>query len=336
MYLLPKKFFSKCSTGHIDFNFWTLVENFCQKLQFFQSKSTNRVKIMFFFRERNLLSQNDSLNIWHAVLTSLTFLFHQKPETFSLRAQNFEKFSSSRKVWFGKSPGHLECLPDEPGVFLQINVSSEKPWEKNRIVSSSEEFFLEKFYWSRRFQFWHPCRKHLPTFGISSFKISKQSQNYFFWKKRFVSECFSGHMECCFDKSAGIVSPRNRHKFPVCPKGKKICFKETNFCSKCSSVHLECLPGSSKVYLKCLWTRRFQFDTTIGYFCQDSGTLPLDVGKMIQSVFFEKKSFHSKSFSDHMDCSFGISVKLVLAVTPKDLSQTPKVWKVLFLLGKCP
>ena len=85
-----------------------------------------------------------------------------------------------------------------------------------------------------------------------------------------------------------------------------------------------------------LWTRRFQFDTTIGYFCQDSGTLPLDVGKTIQSVFFEKKSIYFKSSSDHVDCSFGNSVKFVLSVTPKILAQSPKVWKVLFLLEKCP
>ena len=59
-------------------------------------------------------------------------------------------------------------------------------------------------------------------------------------------------------------------------------------------------------------------------------------GKRFKVAFFLKqKSFYSKSFSDHMDCSFGNSVKFVLAVTPKDLAQSPKVWKVLFFLENC-
>ena len=37
-----------------------------------------------------------------------------------------------------------------------------------------------------------------------------------------------------------------------------------------------------------------------------------------------------------MECSCGNSVKFVLVVTPKILAQSPKIWKILFLLEKCP
>ena len=91
LFLLAKNFYSKSFTGHADFSFDTLVENICKRQELLYSESANRVKIKF-FSNKNLLIQSVSLITWHAVLTSLPFLFHQKPETFSLRAQKFEKF----------------------------------------------------------------------------------------------------------------------------------------------------------------------------------------------------------------------------------------------------
>ena len=177
MHLQPKEFFSKCSSGHLNFGFHTLVENVRQRQEFLHSKSANRVKTIFF--EKTFLSQGVFQDTWTAVLTNLLKLFRQESATF----------------------------PSLP----------------------------------------------------------------------------------------------RRQKNLVCAK---------IFGSKCSSVHVECLPGSSRFHLKCLWTRSCQFDTPSGFFCLESGTFPLIVGKTIQSVFFGKKSFYSKSFSDHMD-SFGISVKFV-------------------------
>ena len=69
--------------------------------------------------------------------------------------------------------------------------------------------------------------------------------------------------------------------FPSVPERQKSLVCDKFFCSKCSSVHVECLPGSSRFHLKCLWTRSCQFDTTSWYFSQESGTLPLKVGKRI-------------------------------------------------------
>ena len=141
-------------------------------------------------------------------------------------------------------------------------------------------------------------------------------------------------MECCFNKPAKIVSPRNRNFSLLAQKAKNLVC-DNFFCSKCSSVHVECLPGSSRFYLKCLWTRSCQFDTPSGYFCLQSGTLPLIVGKTIQSVFFRKKIvLLQKLLWSHGH--FWQFCQLCLTVTPEILLQSPKVWKILFLQEKCP
>ena len=68
-----------------------LSKTFAKTWSLFIQNQQTESKLCFFWK-KNLLSQSVSLNIWHAVLTSLPFMFHQKPETFSLRAQKFEKF----------------------------------------------------------------------------------------------------------------------------------------------------------------------------------------------------------------------------------------------------
>ena len=165
--------------------------------------------------------------------------------------------------------------------FLQINISPEKPWKNKKLHLHPKKVFFKMFFRSLKFRFPHPCRKRLQTSGISSFKISKQSQNYFFsWKKPFVPKCFPRNMDCCFDKPAKIVLLRNRN-FSILAQNHTNLVCDKFFCSNCSSVHVECLPGSSRFHLKCLWIRSCQFDTTSGYFCQESGTHPLNVGKRI-------------------------------------------------------
>ena len=68
-----------------------LSERFAKIWSLFNQSQQTESKLCF-FSKKNLLSQSVSLNRWHAVLTSLPFLFHQKTETFSLRALKFEKF----------------------------------------------------------------------------------------------------------------------------------------------------------------------------------------------------------------------------------------------------
>ena len=123
------------------------------------------------------------------------------------------------------STGREECPTDEPAVFLQIRVSSGKPSQNIKlyllpkkilsILSSGHmdfvfDTFVENF-----------CLKS----GISSLKIRKDSQTFFFGEiNLFVSKLFSGHMECGVDNSAKSFSPWNRQLLAHCPKVKKFWF----------------------------------------------------------------------------------------------------------------
>ena len=157
-----------------------------------------------------------------------------------------------------------------------------------------------------------------------------------FFEKSFVSKCFLDTWNAILTN----MLKECRHEtvtFPSLPKGKKLCLwqsflLELFLCTRrMPSLFVQSL------YEVLVWTRRFQFDTTSECFCQEFGTVPLNVGKRFKIVIFmKKKSFYSTSFSDHMDCSFGNSVKFVLAVAPETLAQTPKIRKNLFLLEKCP
>ena len=145
------------------------------------------------------------------------------------------------------------------------------------------------FYWSRTFQFLHPCRKHLPTSGTSLFRISKQSQNnVFFAKKTSCLKVFFWTHGKLFWKICWKSFAKKSAIFPSLPERQEFLVCDKLFCSKSSTVHVESLPSSFKLYSKWLWTRRFQFDTTGGYFCQDSGTLPLKVEKRFNVVFLMK------------------------------------------------
>ena len=147
---------------------------------FFSQKKT------FWFK---VLLRTHGMQFWHLC----RFV---SPETRNILAQSpkvwkvlfvLEKCPSESSTW------HLECLPDEPGVFLQIEVSSEKPWNYNKLylLSSSKNFF-KTFYWSPRFQFWHPCWKVSPKIRNFYIQISKQSQNnVFLSRKSFLTQSVS-------------------------------------------------------------------------------------------------------------------------------------------------
>ena len=89
------------------------------------------------------------------------------------------------------SNGRVESLTDKPWVFLQIRLSSEKPWKDIKLylppnkvlpkcspghVDSVLDTLVENF-----------CHKS----GISSLKIRKDSQTYFLGKKTRLSQSFS-------------------------------------------------------------------------------------------------------------------------------------------------
>ena len=89
------------------------------------------------------------------------------------------------------SNGRVECLTDEPWVFLQIRFSSEKPSKDIKLYLPPNKVLPKKFLWSRGFCFWHPCWKLLPQ--IRNFFIQKQKRmsNIFFWKRTLLSQSFS-------------------------------------------------------------------------------------------------------------------------------------------------
>ena len=144
------------------------------------------------------------------------------PETQNILAQCPEV----RKVLFlpeisplESSTGHEECLTDEPAVFLQIRVSSEKSSQIIKLYLLPKNFLsnfssgLMDFVFDTFVEYF--CHKS----GISSFKTRKECQTNFFWKKNpFVSKLFSAeHMECGVGNSAENFLPRNQHFFAHCP-----------------------------------------------------------------------------------------------------------------------
>ena len=82
MYLPSNKCLTKSSSGHVDFVFDTLVENFCHKSGISSFKSRKECQTYFFWK-KTLLSQSFSLlNIWNAVLTTPQKHFANKTSLF--------------------------------------------------------------------------------------------------------------------------------------------------------------------------------------------------------------------------------------------------------------
>ena len=173
LYLLQKNFFSKSFTGHADFSFDTLVENLCKRQELLYSESANRVKIMFFSKKKNILSQSVSLDRWNAVLTNLLKMFRQKNGFSLLIAQRSKNFNFSRKFFFEMFRWTRRMLIWGTWSFLASHNFLGKAMKRYKVVSSSKknlskcssgqddsglDTFVENF-----------CQKS----GISSFKISR-------------------------------------------------------------------------------------------------------------------------------------------------------------------
>ena len=119
LYLPPIKVLPKSSSGHVDFVFDTLVENFCHKsgISYFKSRKFCQT---YFFWKKTLLSQSFSLlNIWNAVLTTPLKTFRQQNIFFSLIAH--ESYSFGYCQIFSPemlgSVGHVENLPGSTSFF---------------------------------------------------------------------------------------------------------------------------------------------------------------------------------------------------------------------------
>ena len=116
------------------------------------------------------------------------------PETQKIlaRCPKVGKVLFLQEIWpLECSTGHEECLTDEHWVFLQIRFSWEKPSKDiklylppNNVLPKSSSGHVD-FVFDTLVE--SICRKS----GISSFKIRKECQTYFFWKKNLLSQSFS-------------------------------------------------------------------------------------------------------------------------------------------------
>ena len=88
-----------------------------------------------------------------------------------------------------------ECLTDEPAVFLQIRVSSGKPPQNIKLYLLAKKIFIQIFFWSHGFCFWHPCWKLLPSIRNFFIQNQKRQSNLLFWGKELV--CLKAFLWTC-------------------------------------------------------------------------------------------------------------------------------------------
>ena len=118
LYLPPSKVLPKSSSGHVDFVFDTLVENFCLKSGISSFKSRKECQT-YFFGKKTLLSQSFSLlNIWNAVLTTPLKTFREQNIIFPLNGHK-SKNSGDCQVF---SPGNVRLRRTRrmPAWFVQF------------------------------------------------------------------------------------------------------------------------------------------------------------------------------------------------------------------------
>ena len=132
------------------------------------------------------------------------------------------------------STGRVECLTDEPGVFLQIRISSEKPSKDIKLCLLPKNVSQNSSSGHADFVFDTLVENFRRKSGISSFKIRKECQtDLFFGKKPFVSMLFSGHIEWGVDNTAKNLSPTNQPFFCSLPISQKVLVTARLFHPKC-------------------------------------------------------------------------------------------------------
>ena len=155
-------------------------------MEVFLLKSGKGLKLNFSLRKSSTFSKICSGHMECSFGNSADFVL---PETQKILAQ----CPKVRKVLFLPdsrplecSTGRVECLTDEPWVFLQIRFSSEKPSKDiklylppNKVLPKSSSGHVDFVFDTLVENFCHKS-------GISSLKIRKECQTYFFWGKKPV------------------------------------------------------------------------------------------------------------------------------------------------------
>ena len=125
--LLPKNVSPKRSSGHVDFVFDTLVENFGHRSWTSSFKIRKECQIYLFSQKKTIFSKSFSLqNIWNAVLATPLKVFCHETSTFSLTAHK-SKIYRSCQIFSPEllgSTGHVECLPGSCSFYFEVVADS--------------------------------------------------------------------------------------------------------------------------------------------------------------------------------------------------------------------
>ena len=106
-------FLSKCSSGNIEFGFYTLGEKIWEILDVLRSESEKISKVMFLWNKNSLLLQIASVVAWSAFAATLLVIFRRTTVHFSLRAVEVKKFGFSQKIILLEK----KIFPDKSVVF---------------------------------------------------------------------------------------------------------------------------------------------------------------------------------------------------------------------------
>ena len=184
----------------------------------FSLKVGRSIKIAFFLKNSSIYSKSCS---GHMECSFGNFANFVVPETQNILAH----CPKVRNVLFLPefrplecSTGRVECLTDEPWVFFANQIFLRTTIKRHKVVSSSEKVLPKGSSGHVDFVFDTLVENFCHKSGISSFKIRKESQTYFFGKNPFVSKFFSAeHMECVVNNSAKSISPAKHLFFAHCP-----------------------------------------------------------------------------------------------------------------------
>ena len=173
------------------------------------------------------------------------------------------------------STGHEECLTDEHWVFLQIRFSSEQPSKDIRLYFPPNKVLPKSSSGHVHFVFDTLVENFCHKSGISSFKIRKECQTYFFWKKTLLSQSFSLLNIWNAVLTTPLKTFRQQNIIFSLIAHKSKTFGDCQIFSHemlDSAGHVECLPGSSS----------FCFEVSVDAKCADLITLADPFSKDIE------------------------------------------------------
>ena len=167
------------------------------------------------------------------------------------------------------STGRVECLTDEPWVFLQIRFSSEQPSKDIRLYLPPNKVLPKKVPLVTWILFLTPLLKTSatnPEFLHS--KAEKNVKHIFLEKNPFVSKFFSAeHMECGVKTPLKTFRQQNISFSLIAHKSNSFGYCQIFSPEMLRSVgHVEILPGSTSFFWSFCGRECCGLDTTGGFF----------------------------------------------------------------------